>query len=244
MNISEHIDAVDREGTRILAAARDMSLDASVPTCPGWQVRTVLVHLGTLHRWVTAIVGNALMVPPSPQDMAGLQPEDSDLFDWFAEGHTRVVRVLREAPADLVTWSFFPDLPSLPFWARRQAHEHGIHRADVESAAGAITPFDPAMAADGIDELLFILTSLPGREMRSEAPHTLHVRADDVGRSWFIHTGPDGTTVSTEGDGAGCTVTGQASDLFLLLWNRRAADGLAVGGNVSLLSRWRETARI
>jgi uncharacterized protein (TIGR03083 family) len=244
MNVSEHIDAIDREGAGMLAAARTVSLDAAIPTCAGWQVRTALVHLGTLHRWLAAIVGDALMTPPSPREVAGSPPDDSGLRAWFAAGHARMVQVLREAPDDLVTWSVFPDLPSRPFWARRQAHEHGIHRADVESASGVITPFGPAMAADGIDELLFLLTGLPTLQVRSEEPRIFHVRADDVGRDWFIHTGPEGTTVSAEGGTAGCTVTGPASDLFLLLWNRKPADGLAVGGDPSLLDIWRASARI
>src|SRR6204780_1534249 len=57
----------------------------------------------------------------------------------------------------------FLDAPSpLAFWARRQAHEPAIHRADAESAAGDVTPFPAVFAADGIDELLVCFASRGG----------------------------------------------------------------------------------
>ena len=47
----------------------------------------------------------------------------------------------------------------LAFWARRQAHETAVHRYDAQSAAPGGPPapagaFDPAFAADGVDELI------------------------------------------------------------------------------------------
>ena len=41
-----------------------------------------------------------------------------------------------------------------------------------------------------------------------------------------------------------CEVHGTASDLHLLLWNRRGADGLDVQGDASLLTHWRDTVQI
>jgi hypothetical protein len=39
-------------------------------------------------------------------------------------------------------------------------------------------------------------------------------------------------------------VRGHASDLYLLLWNRRDRGGLDVQGDASLLDLWRESVRI
>ena len=47
----------------------------------------------------------------------------------------------------------------------------------------------------------------------------------------------------TRGD-ADCAVSGSASDLHLLLWNRRTGDGLDVEGDPSLLASWREHVQI
>jgi uncharacterized protein (TIGR03083 family) len=246
MNVSEHIDVISREGTRILDAATRTSLGAAVPTCPDWQVRDLLHHLGSIHRWVTSLVREALPTPiPSLEDNGGPWPDDSVLLDWFAIGHGGMVQALQQAPKDLVCWSFFPVLPALPFWARRQAHENGIHRADLEGVTGPITAFDPVVAADGIDELLVLLASGPGRGLRTEELRVLHVRAGDVGHSWFIHAGPHGSTVSFEFSASDCTVSGQASDLLLLLWNRRLAHhGLEIAGDASLLNLWRESVHV
>ena len=43
-------------------------------------------------------------------------------------------------------------------WARRQAHEHLVHRMDLEAAAGVPhAPVDTALADDGVDELLTVI---------------------------------------------------------------------------------------
>jgi hypothetical protein len=39
-------------------------------------------------------------------------------------------------------------------------------------------------------------------------------------------------------------VRGPASDLFLLLWNRRGSEGLDVVGDASTLELWRSLAKI
>ncbi len=46
--------AAVRDNAAVLAAtARDGSLDAAVPGCPGWDVNRLLGHLGRVHRWAT-----------------------------------------------------------------------------------------------------------------------------------------------------------------------------------------------
>ena len=246
MDASNYLDTVRREGELSLAAARRTSLDAPIPTCPGWDVRFLLRHLGSIHRWVTTIIEEARQEPPpSLEAECGPWPNDGELLDWFRAGYTEMVRALEEAPPDLTVWSFFPSLPSIPFWARRQAHENGIHRADLEAAAGGpITPFDPTIAADGIDELLVLLASGPGRGLRTDSPRILQVHAADVDRGWFIHAAPDGSSVSSEPVASDGTVSGPASDLYLLLWNRRSTERLDVSGDVGLLDRWRDSVHI
>jgi uncharacterized protein (TIGR03083 family) len=76
------------------------------------------------------------------------QPEDDVLVEWFVAGHAALVQALRDADPDLACWTFLPAPSPLAFWARRQAHETGIHRVDAESPADSITPFPPAFAAD------------------------------------------------------------------------------------------------
>src|SRR5437763_1189472 len=82
---------------------------------------------------------------------------------------------------------------------RGQTHEAGIHRADVESAAGVASPYAAAVAADGIDELIRGFASRRGGRLRSERPRTLEVHAADAGDRWLVRVGPDGVDrVATE----------------------------------------------
>jgi hypothetical protein len=50
-------------------------------------------------------------------------------------------------------------------------------------------------------------------------------------------------TQKEHGD-ARCSVVGSASDLYLLMWNRRSADGLDVRGDDQVLRDWRNNAKI
>jgi uncharacterized protein (TIGR03083 family) len=154
------------------------------------------------------------------------------------------VRTLREADPDVTCFTFLPAPSPLAFWARRQAHETGIHRADAECCSGPITPFAPSLAADGIDELLLRFLVRPQSGLRSDPPWSLHVTATDVGAEWTVFADALGVVVRTEGESGDVTVSAPASDLYLLLWNRRTAEGLAVAGDAGLLDRWRDSVRI
>ncbi len=66
-----------------------------------------------------------------------------------------------------------------------------------------------------------------------------------MGAIRLVIFGTDGLPLrQAAAESADCTVEGSASDLYLLLWNRRTVDGLAVTGDASLLDHWRQTVRI
>ena len=152
----------------------------------------------------------------------------------------------------------FMDAPSpLAFWARRQAHETAVHRADAESAAGVLPTYPADFAADGIDELIMGF----GRRAKY-SPVTdadggrLRVVSADTGDAWSIdaHEGRmqprrDNSGEDRAADGAGakmCTVTGPASGVYLFLWHRAdaARAGVAVTGNPGLLECWESSVRV
>ncbi len=88
---------------------------------------------------------------------------DESLLDWFREGHAALVDALSRAPDDLSCWTFLAAPSPRAFWARRQAHETAIHRADAQSPTASMTPSDTDLAADGVDELLFRFMARPRR---------------------------------------------------------------------------------
>lgn len=253
-----HIRALQHDGELLAIAADRAGLLAPVPSCPGWEVRDLLRHIGYVHSWATGYV--RAQRPEMTSELTEAEqlragPADSDLIGWFLAGHAELVGALSAADPAMYCWTFL-DAPSpLAFWARRQAHETAIHRADAELAGGHVTPFSADFAADGIDELLLAFfgrdqdaRAADSEEQRPAAPRqVLLVRAADIERDWRIALSPSGTRViSTSklpagaGASADCTVAGPASALYLLLWNRSdsALTGINVEGDDGLLTAW------
>ena len=151
---------------------------------------------------------------------------------------------LRAAPGDLEAFTFLPAPSPLAFWARRQAHETAIHRVDAESATGPIGPYGADLAADGLSELLEGLVARPRVRDGLAGVRTLQVVAEDVDQAWSLRLERPGIKVEPARASADCTVTGAASDLVLLLWNRIGYEALAVAGDSGVLDLWRETVLI
>ncbi|MER7585102.1 maleylpyruvate isomerase family mycothiol-dependent enzyme [Kitasatospora sp. NPDC097691] len=251
MEITEHIDALRHEGIRLAEAAARTDLSAPVPTCPEWQLRDLLQHVGHVHRWATAFPARGLRAPlddAGEEAVVGPMPSDAALLDWFREGHATLVDALTEAPADVDCWTFMPASSPLAFWARRQAHETAVHRHDADAAAGTPGPaVDTALALDGIDELVRGFMTRSRSTLRSDQPRTLRVRPTDGPGSWLltITQEPPAVTTGESASPADLTLTGPAQDLYLLLWNRlpgeQAAD-VEQAGDRRLLDFWREAA--
>jgi uncharacterized protein (TIGR03083 family) len=248
---SDHLSALEAAGHRFAAVADDADLDSAVPTCPGWTVRDLVWHLGEVHRWAgTHVAERRQERVRFPGGVSGPKPTDDDLVDWYRDGHAWLLDTLRSADPDVECWSFLPAPSPLAFWARRQAHEASIHRADAEGAVGPVTPFEPAFAADGVDELLiaFFGSRPPGARAPDPAEATplgtVHLRADDARRDWLMRMSDRGVETTPEAGDADCDVVAAASDLYLLFWNRRSDEGLDVSGDRSLLDHWRQTAQI
>ncbi|MGH2595834.1 MAG: maleylpyruvate isomerase family mycothiol-dependent enzyme [Actinomycetota bacterium] len=248
MDVSEYVEQLRLDGKRLADVASSTDLAAPVPSCPDWQVRDLVRHVGGVHRWATGFVLGVGQQPPDGdlERFVGGWPQDADLVAWFRAGYRALVEALASAPADLETWTFL-DAPSpLEFWACRQAHETAIHRVDAEAAAGDVTGFPSAFAADGVDELLLRFASRPGRTLQVASPRSMVVHAADEPRSWHVRFAPSGFQIQadpTEPD-AELVVSGNASDLYLLLWNRRDTTGLELDGEPDLLDLWRETVQL
>jgi len=255
MEIAEHIDALRQQGDLLAGAAERAGLEAAVPPCPSWQVKDLLRHTGYIHRWaarhITECPDTVLDGPPEEDILRG-GAADPELLAWFRAGHAALVETLSTADPGLVCATFM-DAPSpLAFWARRQAHETAIHRADADSASGLRPRYEPEFAADGIDEL--IMGFGQRRKYRPSAEHhgSVQVRTTDTGHAWHIgaedgsirarrdHGGPDPT------DPAACVLTGPASGLYLFLWNRSDAThaDVTVSGDPGFLAWWRTSVRV
>jgi uncharacterized protein (TIGR03083 family) len=176
-------------------------------------------------------------------DIVGTWPADLDLIDWFREGYKKLVHTLAPAPVDLDCFTFLVATSPLAMWARRQAHETAMHRVDAESPASTITEFQPAFAADGVDELLSCFITRPHRGPKVSRPRSMHVHATDTGDHWHLEISSGAVVTSRRGGPADCTIAA-AGDFYMLLWNRRSDADIRVDGDRDLLALWREGVRI
>ncbi|GGZ35751.1 maleylpyruvate isomerase family mycothiol-dependent enzyme [Streptomyces poonensis] len=245
METDEHVKILDREGRLLTAAAEAAGSGAEVPTCPGWRVRDLLRHTGTVHRWAGAFVADGHTSPRPIGDEPDL--DGAELLDWFREGHQQLVETLATAPADTDCWSFLPAPSPVAFWARRQAHETAVHRFDAESARDG-APTTPTVlstdfAVDGIDEVLLGFHARQKSRVRTERPRVLGVRTTDTDAVWTVRLS-DGPPVSERGRAAeaDCEVAGPAAELCLALWNRLPFP--EVSGDASLAGLWREKSAV
>ncbi|MFW3464920.1 maleylpyruvate isomerase family mycothiol-dependent enzyme [Streptomyces microflavus] len=260
MEITEHIASLSEEGRLLAAAAEQAGPGASVPTCPGWQIRHLLRHTGMVHRWAAGFVTEGYTTPHPDGGEPDL--DGDELLDWFRaataiwSGRWRPPR--RPGVLDLHA------RPSpLAFWSRRQLNETTVHRVDAESALGGpLTTVGADRAADGIDELLTGFHGRPKSRVRSSVPRTLRVRAVDTDAVWTVRIsdappqtvrmtvpgGADGGDggPGTEGDGerVDCELSGTAEGLYLTLWNRLPLAAVTLRGDRSVARLWTDNSAV
>lgn len=238
------IEQLDLEGVRLATAADRAGWDSPVPRTD-WNVRDLVTHVGGVHRWATDVVRTgATDLDTAISRDVGRGPDHAELLDWFVVGHAALVAALRGAPPDLAAGTFLPASSPLHFWARRQAHETAIHRADADAASGQQSNFAPDFAQDGISELLHGFAAR--RSMANDAEATFLLHPAD-GPSWLV-TLADGQIradiVEDVGrvDLARTHLHGTSSDLYLWLWNRDSR--VVLDGSQAVADLWTTTVRV
>jgi uncharacterized protein (TIGR03083 family) len=219
------LDLLAAEGSALMSAVRHGPLTATVPTCPGWDVRNLSAHIGTTWTWSAQVVRERLQ-GPAPYDMPSLA--DDEVQPYLENGLETLLESLGNCPPDAPVWGFGPQPRTAFFWRRRQAMETVVHRVDAELAVGEPPRVEPAVAAEGISEFLDVMT--PRMHYKQEPPAgQWRLIASDTGGVW------------TYGDPAGGegTLTGRAEDLFLLLWGRGEGGSVQSGGDQEILAGWR-----
>lgn len=206
-------------------------LDAPVAACPGWDLTTLLVHTGRIHRWAAAHVAAPLhedvRFPPRPAP-------DTDVMAWVVEGLDVLIDTLSTLDPDEQCGSFVGSVPRR-WWLRRQAVETALHRWDAQQATGLDPdPTDPDVAAIGVAEWCE-LQEMRWPTITSELSGTIHLHSTDGDGEWLIEARP-GSFTWTEGHHKGdVAVRGTRSDLLLVLWCRLEADRVEVFGDSALL---------
>lgn len=251
-----------RTDTAALLATARLKTDPpvpDVPSCPGWNMTDLVLHLGGVHRHAARIVREQQRepVPILREDlgwlglehpylhwlMTGQAPRDAPLppevLAWFDRGASELEHVFREADVDEPVWTWSSD-KRVGFLLRTQAIEAAVHRWDAQLAHDATGPIDAELAADGIDHTFEYM--LPARREWAEAPagsgETYHFHRTDGPREWMVRFHPDGVEVTREHGKGNVAVRGTASDLLLFLWQRVSASQMEVFGDAALLDRY------
>ena len=247
------------DNAQALADASVDNLAGTVPSCPDWTVGTLLGHLGAAYAMVSRQIeaGTAEDVVQSLEDIrlpAGvaawvdsqLAPDamPTGVVPWFRATADELVGLMTGVDPGAPAWTWYPPDQTTGFWMRRMAHETLIHRWDAELARGATAAFDPPLAADGIDEALFIYQQTvcrPQSKLEGDG-ESYRFRCTDTSGDWLVRFDGPLMTVSREPGTADVVVRGSASDLFLFLWHRIPADRLEIEGAPAVLARYFELA--
>lgn len=236
----DHLASLRANGTSMGAAARRAGLDAPVAACPGWSVGRLLGHTAKILQRTVLCVQSGSVEMPGEDDYTKL-PRDEALFDAFDAQLDALCEALTTADPNAPSWNFTGTDLVASFWLRRMAHEVEIHRVDTQLAAGlAVDPVDPIQAADGIDELLFVLLPMQAARKNPTLTTSVHLHCTDTAGEWLT-TFTDGNPVTVrehlKGDMA---ARGPASALYLWAWNRRgdATAEVDLAGDATIAEAW------
>ena len=234
------VAAVRTEAAALTFALEGGGMDDVVPTCPGWEVRDLAIHIGQFcGRW-SLVLGESTgrAAPPLPDP-----PDDGELVPWVTDSLVTLLDQLESTPAATPVKTWFGSDRSAGFVARRSAHELAVHRFDAQAARGICTPIATELAADGIDEVLDVLLTF--REAPAPGSNrVLCLRSSELGSEWSITLGPDQVEVERRtqdqapAEGSDVVVSGTTSDLELTLYHRPTLSPVDVHGDYTVLEEW------
>lgn len=234
MDPAAHLDHLRTDGEALLAAyLADPA--APVVSCPGWDRAALLAHVGGVHAWARTQVGRGTAERVRFSDIPR-PPEGDALPGWYEAGLASLLAGLAGMDT-AATWPTWAGPQPGTFFPRRMAQETAVHRRDADPQ-----PLDPALAVDGVDEMLTIfLPRLPVERFGGRSG-TLHLHATDAEGEWLVEWTADGVRVEQGHAKGDCALRGAAGDLLLWTWNRAPLDGrFEVFGDATLLDLWRTT---
>ncbi|WP_433873626.1 maleylpyruvate isomerase N-terminal domain-containing protein [Saccharopolyspora sp. CA-218241] len=240
MDYGRMLDLLADEGQLLVAATHDAHADLPVAGASGRTVGQTVRHLGDLAEdalsWLGASAESALRweLPADP----GLR----ELAD-------RLVLRLADLLAELVsrpphdpcpTW--WPEDHSVRFWARRLLHAVVVQRVDLQIAAGIeLTPIDPDIAVDGIDEVLRVWFDYRLHALGVTATRACSVGVHAADRNWLVTADPAGTAVVSTPDVALTTpeavVGGDPAAVYLWLWGRLPDRAVETSGDPDAIAQ-------
>jgi uncharacterized protein (TIGR03083 family) len=246
-----YLDRIRLESARFLEVLSDCDPGARVPACPDWDAADLVWHLAGVQWFWTQAMRERPAGPPDEDRRPVRADTHAALLAQYADLSSGLVDALTGLDPDEPAWSWadhVTDGQTVGFTLRRQAHEALIHRLDAEQTAGAVTPLDPALAADGVAELLEVMYggAAPAWGRIEPGAHVVRIDLTDVATSlWarpctFLGThpesgktydGPHVLVVDDPGTEPSAVVSATAGDLDAAWWKRRGTEGIEVTGD-------------
>ncbi len=241
MELDRYLDVITTESAALADAAERAGLDAPVPSCPEWTVADLVAHVGEVQQWARITVEQRGTERISRRSLPPAPPA-SEVIAWFREQAPALVATLASTDAATPVWSFSDD-QTARFWFRRQANEVAVHRWDAELAAGAPSPIDSLLAADGVDECLGMLPFRNARDLLVGSGETVHLHCTDTDGEWVVTLGGEGPRTARVHAKSDVAVRGTAFDLDLFVWGRMDSSAFEVFGDLELLERFQAATR-
>lgn len=248
-----------RDNSTLIAAAARQDPSIPIPSCPGWTMANLLVHLGSVHRgwerqvrsrsseriaWDTSIyasvpgllawLGRDWDLPTNGQTLP------PGTIEWFEEGARGLADALESIGPEEAVWSWSTDHTGRHYH-RMMGIETAVHRWDAQSARGEPDPLDPDLATLGIEHMMEIM--LPARrrgEFRAGTGERYHFHRTDGPGEWLVCFDGSEVHMAHEHAKGDIALRGSASDLLLWLWGRDTSTRLEVFGDQALLARFTE----
>lgn len=241
MDSADHLKHLAADVARLReVAARNLAVP--VPTCPGWTVEDLVLHVANCY---LSVAVPQLWLPERvpAQNLAGLGP-------LAALQHAHATLVGEVAACEGRTRG--DKVSTSSFWVRRMVFETAMHRIDAELAlAEPSVPIPSALAADGIDEFLTVVLTHETQQWTHQYTSDL----SDWGRRWLlVSAGLAQWRITIHPHGAGAAllhsqptsaetpaagISGDADPLLRWMYNRGGADQVTTTGDDAMIAQLR-----
>lgn len=247
LNYNEHLASVEASVAAFGEAIAAGPLEARVPTCPDWDVAALVHHVGGFTGFWTHVLTEGTGRSKPEYEEPPLAEGAASVAKWWEGVGGALLTELRETAPETKVWTWAPSDESAAFVATRCTHELAVHALDARLARNDPKPIDPAVAADGIEEIFVMMDAwrAGGQHERGlfagGRGEKLHLHGTDEGRNdeWLITLGADGYTIERSHAKGDLALRGAVSDLVLILYDRPPLGDVERFGDDAVLDLWR-----
>ncbi|MBJ69438.1 MAG: hypothetical protein CL463_06010 [Acidimicrobiaceae bacterium] len=224
-------------GTRLFTVA-SANQEAEIAVCPGWNMKDLVSHVGTVYATVESIISSGSTERPS--DLFSSSPE-GDVFNWAKGNFSSLLETLERSEASHPVWTWGKE-KNVGFYIRRMAHESLLRMRDAETVENEHISIDGDIACDGVDEYIDVSLQLAtSRKGFSYPDGSIHLHRTDGEGEWLLETVDSELLVKRAHEKGDVAVRGSALSLLLYLWGREPED-IEIFGDPELAKMWSSLA--